>query len=547
MLKWKKISAILLCLCLLLTAAACNSNDSSTPSSSQPSGNSESGESGGNDEVNETALPITDEPVTFTMWKVWSNDYIDSINDIESIKKSAEETGVTIIYNTVAATAAVEKFGMLLASGDYPDMIDHSETAVSYPGGGDKAIADGVYLDMTSYVEQYMPNYSQLRLQDEELAKMTVTDSGKMWAIYMMRAQTDGALMAEPAWIGMVIRTDWLDDLGLNMPVTIDDWTTTLTAFKDEKGAEAPLMIGPKGFVINDYFASAYGVKRDFYRDGANVKYGPLENGYRQYIELMRQWYADGLIDQNFISNTSEMIMTAEYGATGKSGAGTNMWGLSQQYYLETGQTEDANIRFEAVAGPVLNVGEVCQSKFPSYIATNQISVTSNCSNPEIVAKWMDYQYTVDGLIRNYYGIEGDTYEMADGKPVYTAKILEPEGNFTTGDMLAMNVRGDGVGLNAWDRWDQAYDHEKLKAREVWDADGLGLVLPRITMTDEEGLEYNNIFTDIKTYVEEKTVAYIMGTESMDTYDAFVQHIYDLNIEKCLEIQQAALDRYNAR
>jgi len=131
--------------------------------------------------------------------------------------------------------------------------------------------------------------------------------------------------------------------------------------------------------------------------------------------------------------------------------------------------------------------------------------------------------------------------------PVYTDKIMKPEDGLSTGDMLYKYTRGDGVGLNSWDRWDLIYDSEQLSAREVWNADGTDLVMPAVTMTDGEGLEYNTIYTDIKAYVEEKTIAYIMGTESMETYDDFVAYIYDLNIEKCLEIQQNALNRYNAR
>ena len=40
---------------------------------------------------------------------------------------------------------------------------------------------------------------------------------------------------------GPIIRADWLEELGLEVPQTIDDWTNVLTAFKEQKGAQAPL------------------------------------------------------------------------------------------------------------------------------------------------------------------------------------------------------------------------------------------------------------------------------------------------------------------
>ena len=45
---------------------------------------------------------------------------------------------------------------------------------------------------------------------------------------------------------------------------------------------------------------------------------------------------------------------------------------------------------------------------------------------------------------------------------------------------------------------------ERLAAREVYDSDGTALVLPKIEMTDAEGDEYNALYTDIQTYVQEK-------------------------------------------
>ena len=88
---------------------------------------------------------------------------------------------------------------------------------------------------------------------------------------------------------------------------------------------------------------------------------------------------------------------------------------------------------------------------------------------------------------------------------------------------------------------------ERLAAREVYDSDGTALVLPKIEMTDAEGDEYNALYTDIQTYVQEKTAGYIMGSEPLDTYGDFVETVKGMNIDRCIEIQQAALDRYDAR
>ena len=66
-------------------------------------------------------------------------------------------------------------------------------------------------------------------------------------------------------------------------------------------------------------------------------------------------------------------------------------------------------------------------------------------------------------------------------------------------------------------------------------------------MTVDEGTEYSSLFTDISTYVDECNVKFIMGQMSLDDYDAYRDTLKKMGIERCIELQQAALDRYNAR
>ncbi len=68
-----------------------------------------------------------------------------------------------------------------------------------------------------------------------------------------------------------------------------------------------------------------------------------------------------------------------------------------------------------------------------------------------------------------------------------------------------------------------------------------------ISMTDEESAEYNSMYTDIKTLVDETTVKYIMGTESLDTFETFREGLRTYGVEHCAELWQAAYERYLAR
>lgn len=495
----------------------------------------------------EITLPLTDEPITLTMWKPWSNDYTPDLNDYKIVQEMEEETGVHIEFITVPAATAVEKYGMLLASGDLPDMIFHGNGGdIAYPGGGEKAIEDGVFLDMAPYVEKYMPNYARLRLSDEDTRKITVTDTGKMWGIYMLRSNDALEVVPEPSWVGLVIRQDWLDELGLEKPHTLDEWHTVLTAFKNEKGCEAPLMVTNVGIPKCDYFLSAFGVMSEFYNDNGTVKFGPLEEGYRQYLEMAAQWYAEGLIGPNFISNNVSWNVPVDYIATGKAGVGTLSWAATGTTYREDGRASDPDFFLSAIQGPVLHEGEVCQARNTSYCALTPTAVTTSCKHPEIAAKWLDYMFTKAGMEANSYG-DSTCYTETDGVYAYTDVIMNPESGLAPQTEQFCHIFGDNVGLVSWERFNLLNPADRLAAREVYDADGTSLVLPQIEMTDTEALEFNSLYTDIKTMVQEKTAAYVMGTESLDTYDDFVATIKSLGIEECIALKQAALDRYSAR
>ena len=68
-----------------------------------------------------------------------------------------------------------------------------------------------------------------------------------------------------------------------------------------------------------------------------------------------------------------------------------------------------------------------------------------------------------------------------------------------------------------------------------------------VTMTSDENTEYSQYYTDIEAYVQENEVKFINGERSLDEYDAYRDTLKSMGIERCIELQQASLDRYNNR
>jgi putative aldouronate transport system substrate-binding protein len=62
-----------------------------------------------------------------------------------------------------------------------------------------------------------------------------------------------------------------------------------------------------------------------------------------------------------------------------------------------------------------------------------------------------------------------------------------------------------------------------------------------------ESREYALIMNDVNTYADEFILKFILGTESLSRWDAYVNTINGMKLSRALEIQNNALARYKRR
>ncbi|MCM8711701.1 extracellular solute-binding protein [Clostridium sp. SYSU_GA19001] len=500
--------------------------------------------------VTENSLPLTDKPVTLKYWVTnASSEQIKNYNETLSMQEIERKTGVHIEFIHPTAGQEQQAFNLMLASDDMPDIIQEREGTIYYPGGPDKAIADGVYLKLNDLIEKYAPNYSKLMSKNPTVAKLTVTDSGNRWAFFHL---TDGA---EPAWTGFVVRKDMLDKVGLKTPVTLDDWHEVLTAFKTKLNVEAPLLLPNTGVPLFNQILSAWDIGGSFYQVNGKVKYGPCQPEYKEYLTLMNQWYKEGLIDKDFMGRTDagfEIMAPANLAASNKTGMFSTLWGLTANAYIIYGNVKDnPDFYLEAIQAPKKTPDQKIKFNYPSYEVREGTAITKSCKNPILAVKWLDYLYTEEGSNIVNYGKENDTFILKDGKPVWTDKVLKASGDLTPNAAMHKYARWDGPGVVDYKRMWQVYNASgqsaSLEACNVWAKDGIDYVMPPVTLTSDESSEFSNIMPDITTYVNEMTVKFIIGTEPLSKFDDFVKQINNMRIEEAIKIQQTALDRFNNR
>ena len=86
------------------------------------------------------------------------------------------------------------------------------------------------------------------------------------------------------------------------------------------------------------------------------------------------------------------------------------------------------------------------------------------------------------------------------------------------------------------------------KAIEDWGNTNMSAhYYPTVTHTTEEADVIANVYGDIETFVQEGIMKFILGSNKMDDWDAFVEQIKNQGIDQVIEAKQAAYDRFQSR
>lgn len=528
-------------LLLLAMAAGCQNSKGALDSSSAAPASPPSKETAA-----VVQYPIQTE-TSLTYWLQSPTTLKSQITDVPFYQEWQKQTGVPVKFSEVSSAQASEAFSVLLSSGDLPDIVEYNW--LKLPGGPEKALEDGYILKLNDLIDQYAPNLKKYLQEHPDVDKLVKTDKGDYYAFPFL--QPEGGRTTQ--WSGPALRKDWLDELNLEVPTTIDEWHNVLTAFKKQKGIALPLtFVGQpnslQGF-LDGAFIGAFGVIRDFYiDDNGKVQYGPLQPGYRDFLQTMNQWYKEGLLDPNFSQNDRKTLdanmVSGLSGATYFSGANIDKW--------EKALTEkNPDAKFVFTPYPVLKKGGT--PKFGqeawAYKGEAAAAVSAKSKNAVLAVQVLDYAYSEEGYRLFNYGIENQSYTLADGKPVLTDLIKNNPDKLSYVEALSLYAHSVNTGpyVQSKDLFDQVTSKSENHNYDQWKTDNLKHVLPPVTISAEESGEFSRIITDVNTLVDELTIKIILGTEPLESYTKLTERLKELNIDRAVEIQQAAYERFQKR
>lgn len=489
---------------------------------------------------------------TLTYWVILDGNaapVVGSYDELLLYQEMEKKFNVDLQFVHPVSGQDTEQFNLMLASRDLTDVIETNWLRV-YNGGPDKAVSDGIIISLNDLIEAgKTPNLSKLLEAEDDFRKSLMTESGDFYVFPSVGSKSSANFG------GLFLRQDWLDELGLEVPETIDEWEVVLTAFKEKKGATTPFTT-TFGTMLTGVFDGAYGLDSRFYIEDGKVMYGALDPMFKDYIIRMRDWVEKGLIDRDIFSNDQKSVDNKI--VNNKAGASYGSIGANLGRYMTL--AEETGIEGFNLVGaqfPVLKKGDTpTHGPYnPLYNGNCSAAISTKNTKVDLTAEILDFAYSEEGGLLYNFGVEGITYNMVDGYPTYTDLILKNPDGLPVAQAMSKHFRANAGAptLGSYPAYlEQYYTYdlqiEALKTfNEYTDSFSKNYYPMAASLTPEESEEIATLQNDIITYCDEMITKFVIGTEPIEKFDEFVANLKTIGVERAIEIKQAAYDRYIKR
>ncbi len=470
-------------------------------------------------------------------WSDYGEEYHEGFPD-----QAAQETGIVIDWNTILFGDWGNRKAVLLAGSDLPDAFMGSNCF----NETDILNNTDTFIALDDYIDECMPNFKRIMESDPIMKSLATSSDGHIYGLPSKKP-------CRPVVANqMFINQTWLDNLGLDMPTTYDEFVDVLRAFKeqDANGDGDPNDEIPYGEGFADsaiYFCIPFGVTPGgegtyltTVKDGEPV-YIPTTAEYKKGIAAMHECFAAGLIDPEIFIQDDSMRNAKLMNETPIVGCASG-WTADSTF----GANASQYAAMPALIGPD---GKQYISSDPQHwnYSRYEFMVTSFCKNPEKLLSWIDEFYTEDASIQNYYGAFGVGVEKEKSTGRYT--VLKPKG--MSADVFAWKYSLRDFGPKyVPDGFEQKVTYEE----NIGDALKLELdkdmkqyateAFPNVSYTTEQLKEIDAVYGDILDYVNSMQVAWVTNGGIEEQWDEYLDILNQMGYDKFLQVQEDVYNTY---
>lgn len=520
----RQSSILLLSLLLLVTTGCANGTD----------GKAE------NEDPNDTS------PITFTFFGGDSSSNWNNMKDAvgqEIIKK----TGVTLNAEHAVNGRGEEKFALMAASGEYPDLV--------YPKSDIGKLVDaGALIDLTDLIDKYGPNIKKVYGDYFNRIKYSSEDP----AIYTIPTNLGVDHIAFDAQAGFEIQHQALKKLGYPKIRTVQDFEKALkdyvAKYPTTNGQPTiPLSLDAEDWkiqiTVTNPAVTATGGPDDgeYYIDPKTHKailhYKRPEE--REYFRWLNHMYNEGLLDKDTFVQKSDQYKS-------KIAAGRVIGLIDQEWNYQDAENAlkaAGKDEFTYAHFPVtLNEKYEDHSLQPiGFDTASGIGITTSCENPVRAIKFLDFLASDEGQILRNWGIEGQHYNVENGKRVIPADVQQRKNTDN-----ASFSRESGIGLY-W-IWGPHYgDSVKDPSGNYYTTNYPEMITENYSKAEKESLQaykahtWKDLFPNEKDFpVKEWGAAYNMPVPTNTNYNVIYQKSQDIVRKRIPEAVLAKPDQFDA-
>lgn len=483
---------------------------------------------------------VTDTPLTLDI-HFHSGDKLVYNNDWPVEKRAAELTGITL--NGVASLAtqkSADAFNLMIASGDIPDIVGGNRLKDGFNQYGQ----EGAFLPLNELIDEHAPNIKAFFEKRPDIKAAISAANGELYYIPYLPEGNFGRMY--------FIRQDWLDILELDTPSTVDELYEVLTAFRNNdpngngKKDEVPFLSRDWQEIVRlvilwDARTTGSDTFHDYYVKDGKITHGYTEEAYKTGISNLAKWYAEGLIDP-------------EYNTRGKRSRevlfGANQGGMTHDWYPSTTSFNVSladkvpGFSLKAMPPPASPSGRRLEEHRVIPVKPDGWAIGHENKHPVETIKYFDFWFTELGRRLSNFGVEGQHYDMVDGKAVYKPEILEAA-DPVNAQMWAIGAqipRGFHQDFGYQVQWTNEMGLESIALYEK--GDYLTEQFLGVAMNEAEQKVYDKYQQNLRAYMLEMQQIWILGSEDVNAgWDAYQKQLTKLGYQKVIEAMQSAYDR----
>lgn len=442
----------------------------------------------------------------------------------------------------VAGADATAAYNLMLTEEELPHIVIGYYTAAATMS---ELLADGIAINIDEYIEEYAPDYYEFIMSDEtETNRLLHNVEGTIPCFIAARDSDWGC-----CYTGPLIRQDWLDEQGLEIPKTFSELENVLKVFKEKYNA---FFVGPANRAahafVGAFDAFAGTTANWFVDDDGTVKLGNAQPEYKDWLTAMNKWYNEGLLDPNFA--TANDTYVAQMALEGKIGVSYSA--ISQQTkWLQEAEGAGVEADWVGFANPTNENGDILKYIQTAYTTSGSYGayVTNACDTEEelrAAMAWLNWAYTEEGILYWNFGTEGESFEYVDGKPKFAALLTEDERGIEQAlrDYTGASAMPVGVQMEYFVRAKNSDAAGDSVDRWVSNQNARAYIVPGLPLTADEKKELTDITTPMNTYIAEIALKFITGEEPLDHFDKYLETLDTMGLERANEIQNEGYQRF---